>query len=218
LFHLSMPAKSILTEEMLARAARELCTAQPAFAAVIVQHGVPSLRAMPVGLGSLLQIVTEQFLSLKAAHAIWLRVETKLAPFVPDHIMSCPVEELMGLGLSGAKARSFHGIAAVLRESPGFLDALAMQDDDQARKSLCALPGVGPWTADVYLLTALLRANAWPTGDLALRFAAADLFALSGPPDDRGMLELGEIFVPWRAVAARLLWAHYRGLKGLKQA
>lgn len=213
-----MPARSTLTEETLALAARELCAAQPAFVGVIARHGMPSLRAMPAGLASLLQIVTEQFLSLKAAHAIWLRVEAKLAPFEPDHIMSCPVEELMGLGLSGAKARSFRGIAAMLTTSPGFLEGLVMQDDDQARKNLCSLPGVGPWTADIYLLTALLRRNAWPTGDLALRLAAADLFALPGPPDDKAMRVLGESFVPWRAVAARLLWAHYRGLKGLQQA
>lgn len=213
-----MPTRLALTEETLAHAARELCAAQPAFAGVIVRHGVPSLRAMPEGLASLLQIVTEQFLSLRAAHAIWLRVEAKLAPFVPEQILACPAEELMGLGLSGAKARSFHGIAAMLVVRPGFLADVAGQDDGQARKTLCALPGVGPWTADIYLLSVLLRANVWPTGDLALRLAAADLFALSGPPDDKGMLELGEIFVPWRAVAARLLWAHYRGLRGLQQA
>ncbi len=213
-----MPRSPTPSEDLLGRAVAELCLAEPAFASVVSRHGVPSLRAMPADLASLLHIVTEQFLSLKAAHAIWLRVEARLAPFAPEHILACPVEELMGLGLSGAKARSFHGIAAMLVARPGFLTEVAGQDDDQARKTLCALPGVGPWTADIYLLSVLLRANVWPTGDLALRLAAADLFSLTAPPDEKSMRSLGDAFVPWRAVAARLLWAHYRGLKGLQQA
>lgn len=213
-----MPRSPTLSEDLLGRAVAELCVAEPALAAVVSRHGIPSLRAMPAGLASLLHIVTEQFLSLKAAHAIWLRVEARLAPFAPEHILACPAEELMGLGLSGAKARSFHGIAAMLVARPGFLSEVAGQDDDQARKTLCALPGVGPWTADIYLLSVLLRANVWPTGDLALRLAAADLFSLTAPPNEKSMRSLGEAFVPWRAVAARLLWSHYRGLKGLRQA
>lgn len=213
-----MPRSPTLSEDLLGRAVADLCVAEPAFAAVVSRHGVPSLRAMPADLASLLHIVTEQFVSLKAAHAIWLRVEARLAPFAPEYILACPVEELMGLGLSGAKARSFHRIAAMLVSRPGFLTEVAGQDDDQARKTLCALPGVGPWTADIYLLSVLLRANVWPTGDLALRLAAADLFSLTAPPNEKSMRSLGDAFVPWRAVAARLLWSHYRGLKGLQQA
>jgi DNA-3-methyladenine glycosylase II len=176
-----MPRSPTLSEDLLGRAVAELCVAEPALAAVVSRHGIPSLRAMPAGLASLLHIVTEQFLSLKAAHAIWLRVEARLAPFAPEHILACPAEELMGLGLSGAKARSFHGIAAMLVARPGFLSEVAGQDDDQARKTLCApCRASGPGLADIYLLSVLLRANAWPTGDLALRLAAADLLSLAG--------------------------------------
>jgi len=84
-------------------------------------------------------------------------------------------------------------------------------------RALIALPGIGPWTADIYALSCLGRADAWPTGDLALQASAADLFGLVKRPDSRAMLTLAEAWRPWRSVAARLLWAHYRSLKGLPQ-
>jgi DNA-3-methyladenine glycosylase II len=91
-------------------------------------------------------------------------------------------------------------------------------DDGAAHKALVALPGIGPWTADIYLLSVLLRPDAWPWGDVALQCAAQHLFALPERPGKAAMLELGERFRPHRAVAARLLWAHYRGMKQMPQA
>lgn len=212
-----MPSHT-LTDAAMAAAVDDLCRVEPRFAAVAGHHGVPSLRAMPPGLESLLHIVTEQFLSLKAAHVIWMRLSAELAPFGPQSVLDCSHVRLMQLGLSGAKARSFHGIASAVKDNPSLFDEIAAADDIMARKSLLTLPGVGPWTADIYLLSALLRRDVWPWGDLALRHAAADLFSLPGLPDPKSMRQLGEGFAPWRAVAARLLWAHYRGLKGLAQA
>jgi DNA-3-methyladenine glycosylase II len=91
-------------------------------------------------------------------------------------------------------------------------------EDAAARKALVALPGIGPWTADIYLLSVLLREDAWPWGDVALQAAAQHLFDLPARPGKPEMLALGEGFKPHRAVAARLLWAHYRGLKKMSQA
>jgi DNA-3-methyladenine glycosylase II len=207
-----------LTEESITAAVTSLCGREPRFLRVVRQHGVPSLRAMPEGLESLLQIVTEQFLSLQAAHAIWCRVRDCLVPVSGAGILACPQQELMRLGLSAAKAKSFHGIARTVVAQPDFFTALPQQDDAAVRKALVALPGVGPWTAEIYLLAALARSDAWPVGDLALRQAAADLFELPGVPNDKAMDVLGRPFSPWRAVVARLLWSHYRGLKGLQQA
>lgn len=163
-------------------------------------------------------IVTEQFLSLAAARAIWLRLAGALQPFDADRILSCSQEELVKLGLSRAKAKSFHGLAQAARQGHFHHDHLAACDDETARKLLVALPGVGPWTADIYLLTACLRADVWPWGDVALQAAAHDLFKFKARPGKAEMLELGESFRPYRAVAARLLWSHYRGLKSMKQA
>jgi DNA-3-methyladenine glycosylase II len=166
----------------------------------------------------MLLIVTEQFLSLAAARAIWLRLEARLKPFAPENVLTCPHTELVALGLSNAKARSFHGLALASIERHFDHGILAQLDDDAAQKSLVALPGVGPWTADIYLLSACLRSDVWPWGDVALQAAAQDLFKLKARPGKAEMLELGEGFRPYRAVAARLLWSHYRGLKAMKQA
>jgi DNA-3-methyladenine glycosylase II len=184
----------------------------------VKSHGVPSLRAGTSGLEGMLIIVTEQFLSLAAARAIWLRLEARLKPFEPPEILACPQAELVALGLSNAKAKSFHGLALAVLEQRFDHHALMQMNDDAAQKALIALPGVGPWTADIYLLTACLRSDVWPWGDVALQSAAQDMFKLKERPGKTEMLDLGESFRPYRAVAARLLWSHYRGLKAMKQA
>lgn len=195
-----------------------LCAQHAAFAGVIAQHGVPSLRPMVGGFEGLLLTVTEQFLSLKAAAVIWQRIKTQLGEVAPHIVLQCSVAQLMALGLSGAKARSFLAIAEAVQSETFIPAQVSTMDDETARRALLALPGVGPWTADIYLLAALQRPDVWPWGDLALQVAAQDLFALSTRPGKREMLELGDRFKPWRAVAARLLWSHYRGLKNMKQA
>jgi DNA-3-methyladenine glycosylase II len=163
-------------------------------------------------------MVTEQFLSLAAAAAIWKRLQGRLLPCDANRVLSCPQEELVTLGLSQAKAKSFHGIAATVATGAFSFEALETLDDAVAHKALVALPGIGPWTADIYLLSVLLRSDAWPWGDVALQAAAESLFELSARPGKQEMVELGEQFRPYRAVAARLLWAHYRGLKQMSQA
>jgi DNA-3-methyladenine glycosylase II len=207
-----------LDDDSLAKAVRSLCRREPRFKPIVKAHGIPSLRAGKAGLEGMLIIVTEQFLSLAAARAIWLRLEARLQPFVPDHILACAQQELVSLGLSNAKAKSFHGLALAALERRFDHHDLSQMDDEAAQKNLIALPGVGPWTADIYLLSACLRADVWPWGDVALQAAAQDLFKLKTRPDKTKMLALGEDFRPYRAVAARLLWSHYRGLKQMKQA
>jgi DNA-3-methyladenine glycosylase II len=207
-----------LDEASLERAVKKLCRKQPEFRAVVKQHGMPSLRASAGGLPGLLQMVTEQFLSLAAAAAIWKRLEMRLSACEAHSVLACPQEDLVALGLSRAKAKSFHGLASAVHSGSFSFETLANMDDAAAHKALVALPGIGPWTADIYLLSVLLRADAWPWGDVALQAAAQHLFQLSERPGKPEMLLLGEGFRPYRAVAARLLWAHYRGLKQMSQA
>jgi DNA-3-methyladenine glycosylase II len=161
--------------------------------------------------------VTEQFLSLAAAKAIWLRVRTRLEPFDAPTIIACSQEELLGLGLSRAKAASFHGIASAALAGHFVPARHGDMGDDAVRVELMKLPGVGPWTAENYLLSTLLRPDAWPAGDVALQAAAHDLFALPERPREKPMVLLGERFRPYRSVAARLLWSHYRSLKAMAQ-
>jgi DNA-3-methyladenine glycosylase II len=215
-----MPDIAALTldQAKLEKAVKALSRTHPEFRAVVKQHGLPSLRASEGGLSGLLQMVTEQFLSLAAAAAIWKRLSDRLTPLTPTSVLACPQEELVGLGLSRAKAKSFHGIASAILVNTFSCATLATMDDTTAHKSLVALPGIGPWTADIYLLSVLLRCDAWPWGDVALQAAAQDLFQLDARPGKAEMIALGERFSPSRAVAARLLWAHYRGLKKMSQA
>jgi DNA-3-methyladenine glycosylase II len=204
--------------QVMAEAVKQLCRIEPRFKPVVKTHGIPASRIAAEGLTPLLQIVCEQFLSLKAADAIWQRVAKRIDGAGAADVLAVPQEELVSLGLSRAKAKSFHGLAAAVAEKALDFKTLAQLDDAAAQKYLVALPGIGPWTADIYLLSSLQRADVWPWGDVALQAAAEDLFGLRGRPDKKKMIALAEPFRPYRAVAARLLWSHYRGIKRMPQA
>jgi DNA-3-methyladenine glycosylase II len=195
----------------MASATAQLCGIEPKFLAIFQKHGVPSLRAAPQGLEGLLMIITEQFLSLQAAHTIWQRLHERLKPFSSEKVLACPISELKILGLSTTKAKAFHAAC----KSDFQFDNLS---EAEVSEKLQAIHGVGPWTADIYLLSVLGASDAWPSGDLALRIVIQDLFGLSQRPQISEMVTLAENWRPLRAVAARLLWAHYRDLRGIQQA
>ena len=196
----------------------ELCSIEPRFQFILDKHGLPSLRISPQGLEGLLMIVTEQFLSLQAAAAIWARVRKRIEPFDAETILNLSVEELLSLGLSRAKAKTFYETAQRVLNGELDFKALEKQDEENVVRQLCKLPGVGPWTADIYLLSVMGASDAWPAGDLALRIAVHDFLKLNDRPHIKDMPHHAEAWRPHRATAARLLWSHYRGLKGLKQA
>jgi DNA-3-methyladenine glycosylase II len=203
--------KCIRSIAELESAVQALCAVEPRFVSVVVRHGIPSLRESPQGLEGLLIIITEQFLSLKAAASIWARLKLRLGDCSAGEVLACSEAELLGLGLSRAKAKSFHAAAQADLNFDGLgAEAIA--------KKLCGIRGVGPWTADIYLLSVLGAADAWPVGDLALRVAVQDFLKLEVRPEISEMTVYAEAWRPHRAVAARLLWSHYRGLKGLQQA
>lgn len=210
--------KTIETEADIAEGVEWLLGREPRFRTVIEASGLPPLRRAEGGLPGLLRIVTEQMISLQAADAIWQRIARELAPLDPPSILRRRHATLMKLGLSGAKSRTFHALARAAHKGEFRVESLHRQSDDELIAALVALPGIGPWTADIYVLSCLGRADAWPTGDLALQAAAAQLFGLEARPDARAMTRLAEDWRPWRSIAARLLWSHYRSLKGLPQA
>jgi DNA-3-methyladenine glycosylase II len=207
----------IETEAHVAQAAEYLAGCEPRFGKIIAVHGLPSPRRVENSLASLLKIITEQLISLKAADAIWRRIETKLHPFEPAEILELSMVNLQGLGLTRAKARSFQAMATAVQSGELNFESLNHLTDQEVLDKLIELPGIGPWTADIYLLSALGRADACPAADLALQIAAQDLFTLEGRPTPQAFLSLAENWRPWRSVAARLLWSHYRGLRGISQ-
>ena len=156
-------------------------------------------------------IITEQFLSLQAAASIWARLKARLELCKAATVLACTESELVSLGLSRTKAKAFHAA------SKTNLD-FANLDEAEVAKQLRSIHGVGPWTADIYLLSVLGAADAWPGGDLALRIAIQDFLDLKERPEISEMTKLAANWRPYRSVAARLLWSHYRGLKGLQQA
>jgi len=202
----------------LAQAVAALIEIEPRFQAVIGTHGLPPLRRAEANLEALLRIITDQLISLKAGAAIWARLESHLAPFDPAFVAAAGEDRLMSLGLSRAKARSFIAVAEAVASGQLDFAKLAQMDAESATKSLTALRGIGPWTADIFLLSGLGHADAWPAGDLALQAPAHDLLKLSKRPGHREMTDLAQGWRPHRAAAARLLWSHYRGLKGMGQA
>ena len=202
------------TQQDLETAIAHLIEIEPRFVSVHLKHGTPSLRRAAADLESLLSIITDQFLSLQAGAAIWLRLKTRLGEVSPQKIIACSQEELVLLGLSRAKAKCFHGCALAELDFANLVE----MGPATIRQKLLAIWGIGPWTADIFLLTALADANAWPFGDLALQIAAQDLLGLRKRPDVVKMAKIAKPWRPYRAAAARLLWAHYRGLKGLIQA
>jgi DNA-3-methyladenine glycosylase II len=207
----------LLTQGDLEAAVGMLIKLEPRFALIVARYGLPSLRQTDPGLRSLLRIVTDQLISLKAGQAIWNRLATKLEPFEPQSVLACPAADLRAMGLSGAKANAFHAAARAFRTGPLADGLLCVMPDGEIMKKLLEIPGIGPWTANIYLMSAVGSADAWPAADLALRRAAMDLLSLSVLPGDREMARVGAFWRPHRSTAALLLWSHYRGLKRLPQ-
>jgi DNA-3-methyladenine glycosylase II len=201
------------TVEDLQSAVDRLATIEPRFRQVVDRHGLPTLRHAEPSLESLLRIVTDQLISLKAGQAIWSRLATRYGRFAPADVLASGEQELRALGLSGAKARTFRAAARSFAEGR-FAGAEHLEEGELQRR-LLEIPGVGPWTASIYLLMAVRAADVWPAADLALQVATQDLLGLSARPTSRQMEILAEAWRPHRSAAALLLWRHYRGLRDI---
>jgi DNA-3-methyladenine glycosylase II len=154
-------------------------------------------------------IILEQQVSLASARAAFDRLCARLGEVVPGLFLTLSDEELLAAGFSRQKAGYCRGLARALLAGELDLDALERMDDDAVRRALLRVRGIGPWTAEIYLLMVLLRPDAWPRGDLALAQAAKDLFNLNYRPGPKELERLAETWRPYRAAAARLLWNHY---------
>jgi DNA-3-methyladenine glycosylase II len=210
--------RSITCETDIVEGVAALVRVEPRFETITARTGHPPLRLAEGGLSGLLRIVTEQMLSLKAADAIWRRIEAELHPFEPEMLLRKREASLLKLGLSRAKAKTFRAAAKAVHAGDLDFARIAEMHDAEVFAMLTAIPGIGPWTSEIFLLACLGRSDVWPAGDLALQVAAQNLLELENRPNSRHMHELAAPWQPWRAVAARLLWAHYRAIKGIPQA
>lgn len=192
------------------RALARLVALDPRLDALLAISGAPALRQRPGGFVGLIRMVVAQQVSTASARAIYARFEAQFdgAP-TPAAVLTAGTDALRAAGFSAPKIKTTLGIAGLLEAGTIDLDALALMPSDAARELLVRLPGIGLWTADVYLLFALGRSDAFPDGDLALQVAAAEGFALGARCHAHGLSAIAEDWRPWRGVAAHVLWAYY---------
>jgi DNA-3-methyladenine glycosylase II len=181
---------------------------------VLAVAAPPPLRTRPPGLEGLLWIVVSQQLSTASATAIFKRFRAVFPTLDASAILTASDETLRGAGLSGPKIRTLRSISEAIVSGQLHLEALADLDAADAHRALVAVKGIGPWTADIFLLACLGHPDAWPAGDLALQEAARLVLGLKKRPDTAKLAAIGERWRPWRAIAARLLWSYYRAAKG----
>jgi len=200
--------RTIATTDDLAEGLAYLTRADRRLKTVAGVAGNLPLRRSEGGFGGLARIVVGQQLSVASARAIWGRLVDAFPELTPDAVHRAREPRLRKAGLSGPKIRTLRAVAAACRAGLD-LDALATTPADEAHSRLVAVHGIGPWTADIYLMFCLGHPDVFPVGDLALRNAVAEALGLEMPVAPSVVAEIAEAWSPWRSVAATLFWAYY---------
>lgn len=204
-----MPGRIIETASDVAEGAAWLARREPRFARALSLTGPLPLRRRADGFEALVDAIVGQQVSTASASAILARLRGA-GLSQPETIRAAGPEALRACGLSRPKVRYL----AALAEADFDYAALRELPDDDVLMRLVALPGIGRWTAEIYALSALGRPDVFAAGDLALQESARLLFGLASRPSDRALRQMAEQWSPWRAIAARALWAYYRVAKG----
>lgn len=186
-----------------------LATRDSDLARVLDTFGPPPLWRREPGFATLLHIILEQQVSLLSAKRAFDRLVAVAGPPTPEGVLRLSGAELRAIGFSRQKAAYARALAEAVGTGTLELGTLETLDDDAVRAALTRVKGVGPWTADIYLLMALGRPDAWPGGDLALAVAAQEVKGLPARPSPAALAQLAERWRPQRAAAARLLWHYY---------
>jgi DNA-3-methyladenine glycosylase II len=191
----------------------QLILADPRLAPVADKAGAFSLRRREAGFAGLCAIVCGQQLSTASAAAIRARLFAAFDPFHHDTVRRARIDKLKRLGLSAPKIKSIRAIGKAVANGRIDLNSVGNMDADGAHAALVALHGIGPWSADIYLLFCLGHSDAFPAGDLAVQEAARIAFGLCKRPDATQLRKMADAWRPWRGVAAHLLWAYYHAVK-----
>jgi DNA-3-methyladenine glycosylase II len=206
---MSEAAFSPLTEASLPAAVEELARRDADLARIVDRIGPPPMWARDPGFPTLVLLILEQQVSLASARAAFNRLEAAIGVVTPAGVLALSDDELRAVGFSRQKTGYARDLATAIQSGAFDPNHLADLDDDGVRRALTARKGIGPWTAEIYLLMVLRRPDAWPIGDLALATAAQQVKGLAQRPTPADLTALAEGWRPWRAVAARLLWHHY---------
>lgn len=191
-----------------------LRSSDPALAPAIDAVGAIPLRRHRPGFPGLCNIIVSQQLSVASANAIWNRTCAGLGALAPEALLAADDPTLRACGLSAPKMRTLRAIAAAVAEGTLPIERLHDMPPDEAVAAMTAVKGVGPWTAEIYMMFYAGHADVFAPGDLALQESARLALALPRRPGARELAVLAERWSPWRAVAARLLWAYYRIARG----
>ncbi len=204
----------ILNENVFAQGVRLLADRDAHLADVVEKYGSPALWVREPGFPTLVYIILEQQVSLASAKAAFNRLKAAVRPLTPRRFLKLTDSQLLRIGFSRQKTLYTRLLAESL--SRRYFDLRDLQDlqDDAARKMLVTFKGIGKWTADIYLLSALRRPDIWPTGDLALATAVQEVKHLRRRPSPERLEKMSAPWRPWRAVAARLFWHHYLSKRG----
>ena len=170
--------------------------------------GVPEWRVQPAGYASIARTIVYQQVSTRAAATVWGRVQQQLGKVTHSAVLDADETDLRACGLSGPKVRHMKSVAAAVADGSLNFRRIAKASDEAARAELVAVSGIGPWTADVYLMFSLGRTDVFPHADIGLSEAWRMIAGAAERPPPRAFLEIGEAWRPLRGVAAHLLWAY----------
>lgn len=209
--------RPIETDADVAAGLEALVASDPRLVPVRALAGTLPLRLRQPGFEGLVRIIVSQQLSVASATAIWNRVAEGLGEITPATMAARDDEALRGMGLSRPKVRTLRAICEAV-EGGLDLEGVAILPADEAHTRLCAVKGVGPWTADIYLLFCAGHPDIFPAGDIALQNAVADALALEARPGIADLHAIASAWAPWRGIAARLFWAYYSARKAGRDA
>jgi len=187
---------------------------EPVFAAILARAGAPRFRRRRNGFETLLHIILEQQVSIDAAAAMFRRLNEECRPLRPAAFLALDDATLRRCGFSRQKASYGRGLAASVESGALDFTRLAAADNDAALAALVALKGIGRWSAEIYLIFALGRADIWPAADLGLQLGVAAELGLPARPSEAALRDIGERWRPWRSVAACLFWQSYLHTRG----
>ena len=199
----------ILSQDTLNEGLRFLSAQDPDLARVLTLHGPPNLRSQPPGFPAMLKIILGQQVSRSSAASTYQRLCDAIGPPEPASFQSLDDDALRAIGFSRQKSRYGRELASAILEGRLQLDLLAAREDDEVRAALTALPGIGPWSAEIYLLFALRRPDAWPASDLGIIVGAQKVKGLPDRPSRHQLDEMAENWRPWRGLATFILWHGY---------
>lgn len=193
----------------LREAVARLAAADPDLGRVVDRHGPPPLWAREPGFATLIHLILEQQVSLASARAAMDRLLAAIGSPEPSTLLDLDDGAMREIGFSRQKRDYARGLARLVLEGALDLESLAEKEDSAARERLMRVRGIGPWTADIYLLMALRRPDVWPAGDRALVVALGTLEGLPDVPEPEEARAIAEAWRPWRSAAARILWHLY---------